>query len=151
MDVTRTFDLLDRYRDNQKKEDALCFKQDGAWVKYSSDEYIELSYNRCYGLYELGLRKGDKVVTVASNRPEWNIAHMGMSMMGIVHVPVFSSLNISEYEYIIKNCGAKTVLVSDSKLLRCTAPAVDAAGTSADVIISKGKKLTGIKREFHIY
>jgi len=133
MDVTRTFDLLDRYRNNPKKEDALCFKHNGAWVKYSSDEYIELSYNMCYGLYELGLRKGDKVVTVSSNRPEWNIADMGMSMMGIVHVPVFSSLNISEYEYIIKDCGAKTVLVSDSKLLRCTVPAVNAAGTSAEV------------------
>ena len=93
MIVNRTFDLLDRYRENFRKDDALCFKQNGIWIKYSSQEYIDYSYNFCYGLYELGLRKGDKIITVSSNRPEWNFADMGMSMIGIVHVPVFTSLN----------------------------------------------------------
>ncbi len=124
MDVTRTFDLLSRYRERSPKEDALCFKHNGAWIKYSSQDYIDYSYNFCYGLYELGFRKGDKIITVSSNRPEWNFADMGMSMLGVVHVPVFTSLNASEYEYIINNSGAKMVLVSDNKLFCCLSPAL---------------------------
>jgi long-chain acyl-CoA synthetase len=122
MNVTRTFDLLDKYRENPVKDDALCFKQNGIWVKFTSNDYIDYSYNFCYGLYELGLRKGDKIVTVSTNRPEWNFADMGMSMMGVVHVPVFTSLSTPEYEYIIRDSGARIIVVSDSKLIKCMSP-----------------------------
>ena len=121
MKTTRTFDLLDRYREKFPKDDALCFKQNGEWIKYSSQDYIDYSYNFCYGLYELGFRKGDKIVTVSNNRPEWNFIDMGMSMLGIVHVPVFTSLNAAEYEYIIKNSGAKMIIISDKKLFKLSA------------------------------
>lgn len=119
MTITRTFDLLDRYKEADNKADALCFKQNGNWIKYNSVEYIEYSYNFCYGLYELGLRKGDKIITVSSNRPEWNFADMGMSMLGIIHVPVFASLNSAEYKYIIKDSCAKIIIISDKKLYKC--------------------------------
>jgi long-chain acyl-CoA synthetase len=122
MEVKRTFDLLDRYKGNPPKNDALCFKHNGVWVKYSSQEYIEYSCNFSYGLYELGLRKGDKIITISTNRPEWNFADMGMAMIGVVHVPVFTSLNSAEYEYIIKDSGAKIIIVSDSRLLKCMSP-----------------------------
>ena len=130
MDVTRTFDLLDRYHELFSKEDALCFKQNGSWIKYSSEDYIENSYNFCYGLYELGLRKGDKIITVSSNRPEWNFVDMGMSMIGVVHVPVFASLSKSEYEYIFNNCGAKLIIISDRKLYNCVNKAIDTMDSS---------------------
>jgi len=133
MDVSRTFDLLDRYKKSIPIEDALCFKHKGEWVKYSSEEYIQYSYNFCYGLYELGFRKGDKIITVSSNRPEWNFADMGMSMLGVVHVPVFSSLNAKEYEYIIKNSGATMVLISDNKLLNCVSNALKNCDPSLNV------------------
>jgi len=133
MIVKRTFDLLDRYRENYQKDDALCFKHEGNWIKYGSEEYIDNSLNFSYGLHSMGFRKCDKIITVSSNRPEWNFADMGMAMLGIVHVPVFTSLNMSEYEYIIKNSKARMVLVSDSKLLKCVDAAVKSAGTSAQV------------------
>ena len=133
MEVTRTFDLLQRYRENFQKEDALCFKQNGVWIKFSSQDYIDYSYNFCYGLYDLGLRKGDKIVTISANRPEWNIIDMGMSMLGVVHVPVFTSLNSSEYEYILKNSGAGMVFISDSKLLKCVGPALKNGGLLSNV------------------
>ncbi len=122
MEITRTFDLLDRYSEIIEKEDAFCFKKSGAWIKYNAQEYIDYSYDFCYGLFELGLRKGDKIITVSANRPEWNFADMGMSMLGVVHVPVFTSLSTDEYEYIIKNSGAKLIFISDRKLYKCISP-----------------------------
>ncbi|HUX97480.1 MAG TPA: long-chain fatty acid--CoA ligase [Bacteroidales bacterium] len=118
MEVLRNFDLLTRYADKFHKEDALCFKPLGKWEKYSSEDYISYSENFCRGLYELGFKKGDKIITVSTNRPEWNFADMGMAMLGIVHVPVFASLNKSEYQYIIKDSGAKMILISDSRLYK---------------------------------
>jgi len=157
MQTTRIFDVLDRYRDKFPKDDALCFKQNGAWVKFSSKDYIEYSYNFCYGLYELGYRKGDKIVTVTNSRPEWNFIDTGMTMLGIVHVPVFTSLNSAEYEYIIRVSGAKMIIISDKKLLNTVSPAVKNIGPSIPLytfdeitgamnwldIINKGKSCSG--------
>jgi long-chain acyl-CoA synthetase len=128
--VSRTFDLLDRHRSHFEKDDALCFKQNGAWKKYSTAEYIKNSYNFCYGLYEAGFRKGDKIITVSANRPEWNFADMGMSMLGVVHVPVFTSLSAAEYEYIIRDSGAGMIIISDRKLYKTLEPALTATGNS---------------------
>ena len=131
MDVLRTFDLLDRYAEKFPKDDALCFKHDGEWKKFSSQEYIDYATSFCRGLYESGFRKGDKIITVSSNRPEWNFADIGMAMIGVVHVPVFASLNTSEYQYIIRDSGAKMILISDARLYKCVAPAFDYPGFSS--------------------
>jgi len=130
MQTTRIFDVLDRYREKFPKEDALCFKQNGEWVKFGSGDYIEYARNFCYGLYELGYRKGDKIVTVSNNRPEWNFIDTGMTMLGIVHVPVFTSLNSSEYEYIIRVSGAGMIIISDKKLFNTVKPASKNIGPS---------------------
>ena len=134
MDVKRTFDLLEKYRMGLPKEDALCFKQNGTWVKYSTKQYIEYAFNFSYGLYDLGLRKGDKIITVSTNRPEWNFVDMGMAMIGVVHVPVFSSLSTPEYEYIIENSGARMIIVSDNKLYKCLSPVLTRPGFEPKVL-----------------
>ncbi len=126
--VSRTFDLLERSRERFNKEDALCFKEDGVWKKFSTAEYIEYSYSFCYGLYESGFRKGDKIITVSANRPEWNFVDMAMSMIGVVHVPVFTSLSAKEYEYIIRDSGATMIIISDKKLYRTLEPALAVTG-----------------------
>ncbi|MCK7541594.1 MAG: AMP-binding protein [Marinilabiliales bacterium] len=71
-----------------------------------------------------GFRKGDKIITVSANRPEWNFADMGMSMIGVVHVPVFTSLSATEYDYIIRNSGARMVIISDKKLYKTIDPGI---------------------------
>ena len=131
MEVRRNFDILTRYAEKFQLEDALCFKHEGKWKKYSSEEYINHSVSFCKGLYRMGFRKGDKIITVSSNRPEWNFADMGMAMIGVVHVPVFASLNASEYQYIIKDSGAKMILISDQKLYKAVSQSFAYEGFSS--------------------
>lgn len=134
MGVERTFDLLERYREKfPGKEDALCCKQCGSWVKYSTGDYIEISHHFSYGLLEAGLEKGDRIMTVSNNRPEWNFADMGMSMAGIIHVPVFTSLGVAEYRYIILHCEPKLIFVSDKKLHGILTASIEAAGKKIDL------------------
>jgi len=79
------------------------------------------------------LKKGDKIITITNNRPEWNFADMGMSMIGVIHVPVFTSLNLSEYQYIIHHSEAKIILVSDKKLYKVVGSAAAASGQPVQV------------------
>ena len=123
MIISRTFDLLDRYAGHFNRDNVLNVKEKGVWKGYSATEYISLAHSFAYGLMELGYQQDDKIVTVSNNRPEWNFVDMGMAMLGVVHVPVFPSLSIDEYSYILKHSDAKLVIVSDKNLYKRLAAA----------------------------
>jgi len=116
MNVTRTFDLLDRYTELFPMKSALAGKQDGNWIEYSSQDYINFSNWVSYGLLSLGFKKGDKIATISNNRPEWNFMDMGMSQIGVIHVPIYPTIGEEEYEYILHHSEVKAIIVS-SKLI----------------------------------
>ena len=88
MEVTRLFDMLERDLKEFPKEDALCCKENGIWVKYSTAKYVEIVNNLSYGLLQLGIKKGDSVATITPNRPEWNFLDMAIMQVGAVHVAI---------------------------------------------------------------
>lgn len=122
MEISRTFDLLDRYQTNFQKADAFAVKVNKKWKFYSSQEYIDYSHHFAYGLMELGFQKGDKIATISHNGPEWNFIDMGMAMIGVVHVPIYTSLNTSEYCEIINHSDSKMLIVYDSQILKRIQP-----------------------------
>jgi len=107
------------------KEDALAVKQDGKWVKYSTQQYIDYAYHFSLGLLASGFKKGDKIATISNNRPEWNFIDMGMAMIGVVHVPLYTSLSCLEYENILRHSDARFVFISDHKLLVNLKPVIE--------------------------
>ncbi len=125
MNITRTFDLLDRYREHFIKDDAFAFKQNKQWVKYSTQDYIDRSYQFAYGLMAMGFKKGDKITSVSNNRPEWNFIDMGMAMTGVVHVPLYTSLSAADYEETLRHSDARMLIVSDKILLHKLKPVAE--------------------------
>ncbi|VAW23168.1 Long-chain-fatty-acid--CoA ligase [hydrothermal vent metagenome] len=123
--VTRTFDILEHCLQKFPREDALGGKEEGKWYTYSTEEYNEKSHQFAIGLLALGLKKGDKVATVTTNRPEWNFADMGMSMSGIVHVPIYPTIGEDDYRYILDHAEVKMLLVGDKKLYESLLPIVN--------------------------
>lgn len=122
--VTRTFDILDRYMEEFPRKDALGGKKDGTWYTYSTEDYYKKSHQFALGLLALGYKRGDKIATVTTNRPEWNFADMGMAMVGAVHVPVYPTIGEDEYKYILEHSESKMLIVGDSKLYEKLVPVV---------------------------
>ncbi|HZL10931.1 MAG TPA: long-chain fatty acid--CoA ligase [Prolixibacteraceae bacterium] len=114
--VKRTFDILERSLHKFPRVDALGGKSGNDWYVYSTAEYFEKSHQFAMGLMVLGLKRGDKVATVTTNRPEWNFADMGMSMTGIIHVPIYPTISDEEYSYILEHAEIKALIVGDRKL-----------------------------------
>lgn len=125
IEITRTFDLLDHLVHNFPKEDILAGKVNGEWVKYSSHDYFKFSHYMAYGFLELGLKKGDHVITISHNCPEWNFVDMGLAMAGLIHTPVYPTLSTENYLHIFRHSDAKCVFVSSLKLLRHIQPAIE--------------------------
>jgi len=112
-DVNRLFDLLPHIKNSYAlKDDLLAGKENGVWVKYSIDDYIELADQVSYGLMALGVGKGDKVATISGSRPEWNFVDMGILQMGAIHVPIYPTISEADYKYILEHSGVRYVFVS---------------------------------------
>jgi acyl-coenzyme A synthetase/AMP-(fatty) acid ligase len=72
---------------------------------------------RCRGaLAELGVRPGDKVALVMSDGPEMMVAMLGVMGMGAIVVPCSTMLRPAEIEYMLKDSGAKLVIVTPEHL-----------------------------------
>lgn len=126
MEVNRIFDLLDKYLNQfPDKQDVFGGKKDGAWIKYSTNDYIEHSHNICYGFLNLGIKNGDKIATISNNRPEWNFIDMGIMLSGAIQVPIYPSINSEDYKYIFKDAEIKYLIVSTKDLIKKLQPIIN--------------------------
>ena len=133
MEVTRTFDLLERLHKEFPKDDALVGKINGEWKYFSSEDYVTNANFLSYGLIALGYQKGDKIATVSNNRPEWNFMDMAMSQVGIVHVPVYPTISFEEYEHILNHSDATAIIISDKALYQKIKPILDQSKTIKEI------------------
>jgi long-chain acyl-CoA synthetase len=125
MEPTRIFDLPDRCLSLFPDADIFAAKVEGQWIKYNAQDYHNYARWFALGLLELGFKKGDKIASVSNNRPEWNFIDVGMTMIGVVHVPVYTSLSSDEYRYVFEHSDARMVILSDSKFFESIKPVCD--------------------------
>ena len=116
MEIRRTFDILDQLVEKFQRDDALAVKRNGRWEKFTTLQYKEFVDDFSYGLLAAGFKKGDKILTVSNNRPEWNFIDMGMSQVGVVHVPIYANNGKKEYEHILVHSDARIVITSSKEL-----------------------------------
>jgi long-chain acyl-CoA synthetase len=122
MKLERNFDILDQSVEKYNMDVALSVKRDGKWVNFSTDEYKQFAEDFSCGLLEMGFKKGDKILTVSNNRPEWNFADMGMGQIGVVHVPVYPNISDSDHRYVLEHSDARMVIVSSKEYYDKIAP-----------------------------
>lgn len=124
MKMLRIFDILDHLKEYGNKDILARREADGKWKKYTIDEYVEHAYAISSALLELGVKKGDKVVTIMQNRPEWNFLDMGIAMAGGIHVPVYPTLNENDYRYILNHCDTKLIVIGVEQIYKRVEPAI---------------------------
>ena len=134
--VTRTFDILDQLQSNfPQKEDILARKIQGQTIRISVSEYRQKSYSLAYALLESGYRSGDKAITITTNRPEWNFLDMGLNLAGMVHVPVYPTLNQNDFLYIFNHSDARIIFIGTKTLYNKINPIVSQMDNPAKVYL----------------
>ena len=71
----------------------------------------------CY-LLEMGFQKGDRCALIIDNSPDYVYYDQGIQQIGAVNVSIYPTLAENEIEYILKDSGARTILVGNPFLLR---------------------------------
>ena len=114
--ITRIFDLLVHSQETFQKDDLVCGKFNGAWRKYSTNEFIDLVNQVSRGLIAMGISKNDKVAIMSPNRPEWNICDFGIMQIGATQVPMYPTLSENDIRFILTDADIHVIFVSDNAL-----------------------------------
>lgn len=116
MEITRIFDILERYKNGYENRTILNAKDNKVWKSYSTDDFIEAANNVSYGLMYLGLSREDKVAIISSNRPEWNFVDFGSQQAGIATAPIYPTISVGDLKFILNHCEAKIAFISDKSI-----------------------------------
>jgi long-chain acyl-CoA synthetase len=109
----------------------LWHKTDGGWRSQSWRSVAEQISSLAQGLKSIGINRGDRVMLVSENRPEWLIADLAIMAAGGVTVPAYITNTERDHQHILDNSGAKAVIVSSAKLAKPLLPAVLRSGCKA--------------------
>jgi len=101
------------------------------WKKINN-QFVSFSWKKIYehveaianGLINLGILRGDRVVILSENRPEWQIADLAIMAIGAISVPAYTTSTTNDYEHIINHSEARCLIVSSHDLVLKSIPAV---------------------------
>jgi long-chain acyl-CoA synthetase len=123
MNSKRLFDCLDHQLKNFPKLDMLAAKENGKWVKYSTEDVARIANQFSAGLLELGVtgngftpEGSDKIAILSNNRPEWIFTDLAAQQIGAILIPIYPTTNPLELEFILNDTATKYVFVSSKDL-----------------------------------
>lgn len=102
----------------------LGYKHGDEWRTISWAETARRVAGLAKALKAMGLKKGDRVMLVSENRPEWCIADLGIMAAGCVTVPTYVTNTERDHQHILDNSQSRAVIVSTAKLAQQLMPAV---------------------------
>lgn len=127
----------------------LWHKKDRVWTAQSWNEVADQVATLSHKLRHMGLRKGDRVVLISENRPEWCIADLAIMAAGCITVPTYTTNTERDHQHILDNSGARAVIVSTAKLARVLMPAV--TRSDAKMLVSMEPLRVGQQGDLAIY
>src|ERR1044071_8864667 len=116
------------------KEDALCLKKEGQWLRISGAAFIARVRAVALGLSSLGVRKGDRVALLSENRPDWSVVDLAILSLGAVNVPIYTTQAPEQVRYILEDSGARVLFVSGKKVFRHARPGIEPVETLERVV-----------------
>ena len=69
------------------------------------------------GLAELGVGRGDRVLVVSDNRPEWHMVDLALLALGATNVPLYTTLTPAQIVYQAADSGAVAGIAEGPELM----------------------------------
>ena len=99
-------------------------KIDNEYIPYSWDNVKKKILTLSKKLSQFGLKKGEKVIIISENNPNWFITDFAIMNAGGITVPAYTTYTKKDYEFLVKDSQAKMIFVSNKKLFLNCLPAI---------------------------
>ncbi|MGN9908425.1 AMP-dependent synthetase/ligase [Phytohabitans sp. LJ34] len=132
--------LLDAFHDNARDHPdrpALKWRDGEEWRAYTWREYRAEVEAATLGLVEAGVRPGDRVGLLMSNRPELAVADLALLHARAVPVCLFDSFTDAQLSTVLRTLGIRLAVVEDGAAAARLASATP-AGAPRVVVVDDG-------------
>ncbi len=124
----------------------LSTKRNGTWHDTTLEDFKNKARYLALGLYELGVRPGDKVSIHSENSTEWMLSDLAILSIGAVNVPIYTTQPGEQIKYILENSDTVVHIVSSDKLFAETKPLIKSVKSVKAVISIHGSKHKKLRR-----
>jgi long-chain acyl-CoA synthetase len=125
-------------------------KKDAGWKELNWKKFSEIIFKTANSLKNSGIQENDKVAIYSDNSSEWVIFDLAAMSIGAISVPIYSTNNAEQAEYIIKDSGAKIILVGEQAQYDICLELSQKEDNHLETIIVS-KKAVWIKKEFNSF
>ncbi|MGB9764264.1 MAG: AMP-dependent synthetase/ligase [Candidatus Saccharicenans sp.] len=94
----------------------MLVKKEGQYQPISTRDFARRVRNISSGLKSLSLKKGDKLIILSENRPEWVMVDLAAICQGAITVPIYTSLTPEQIKYIVNDSEARFLVCSNLEL-----------------------------------
>lgn len=122
-------------------------KKDAGWKELSWKKFGDIVFKTANALKNAGIQENDKVAIYSDNSSEWMIFDLAAMTIGAITVPIYSTNNAEQAEYIINDSGAKLILAGDQVQYDACLELVKKDESTLETIVVS-KKAVWIKKEF---
>lgn len=107
--------LLVRQAEERARKTALREKEWGVWQGVSWHDNLRITAEFACGLEALGLGRGDIVILIGDNRPEWIWAELAIQGLGGMALGLYQDSPAEEIEYIFDLAECRLVVAEDQE------------------------------------
>ena len=87
----------------------------GVWQTWTWSAVLEIVRAYAVGLHRLGLKRGETIAIVGSNRPKLYWSVMAAQMLGAVPVPVYADAVAEELSFVLAHADVRYAAVEDQE------------------------------------
>jgi long-chain acyl-CoA synthetase len=92
---------------------ALRWKDGDGWGEWTWADYADRACRVASALSDLGVRRGDRVVLMMGNRPEFHVADIAALLVGATPISIYNSSAPEQIQYLVQHCGAVAAVAGD--------------------------------------
>lgn len=118
---------------------AIGFKKDKEWKELSWKKFSELICKTANALKDFGVQENDRIAIYSDNSAEWIMFDLAVMSIGAITVPIYSTNNGSQAEYIINDAQAKMILVGNQEQYDACFEMLKTNEFLKTIIVSKNK------------
>ena len=120
-------------------------KHDGVYEWTTYEQFAEKVDAFRGGLASLGVSAGDKVAIICKNTEEWAVSAYATYGLSAQHIPMYETQMAKEWEYIIRDCGAKVLLAANTTVLEQTRYFLDNIESLEHIVLLSGSDAGDVK------
>ena len=102
----------------RKPGPVMLVREASEWVPVGAHQFYRDVAGMARALNHWGVLKGDRLAILSENRLEWAVADFASLLLGIVVVPIYSTLMAEQTAYILRDSGARVLVVSTEMQLK---------------------------------